>query len=68
LTVIDLPFDIPEYTLYLYWNRRYDSEPVHRWLRSIVLDTQQAAEIAFTRLRDGSVPQAVVMPGVDKRN
>jgi DNA-binding transcriptional LysR family regulator len=57
LTVIDLPFEISEYTLYLYWNRRYDSEPVHRWLRSIILDTQQAAEIAFNRLGDGGVEQ-----------
>jgi DNA-binding transcriptional LysR family regulator len=53
LTVIDLPVEISEYTLYLYWNRRYDSEPVNRWLRSIILDTQQAAEIAFNRLGDG---------------
>lgn len=52
LTIIDLPFDIPEYTLHLYWNRRQDSEPVHRWLRSVILGTLQQAEIAFTRLGD----------------
>jgi DNA-binding transcriptional LysR family regulator len=53
LTVIDLPFDIPEYILYLYWNRRYDAEPVHRWLRSIILGVLHEAETAFTRLGDG---------------
>jgi DNA-binding transcriptional LysR family regulator len=57
LSIVDVPFDIPEYTLYLYWNRRDDSVPVHRWLRSVVFGTSQQAEVAFTRLGGGREEQ-----------
>lgn len=37
-----LPVSIPEITVSLLWHPRMDSDPAHRWLRSIVLDTCRA--------------------------
>ena len=34
-----LPVSIPEITVSLLWHPRMDSDPAHRWLRSIVLGT-----------------------------
>jgi DNA-binding transcriptional LysR family regulator len=34
-----LPFPAPEITVSLLWHPRMDADPVHRWLRGIVLET-----------------------------
>lgn len=34
-----LPFAAPEVMISLLWHPRFDADPAHRWLRSVVLDT-----------------------------
>ncbi len=34
-----LPFATPEFTVSLLWHPRFHADPVHRWLREIVVDT-----------------------------
>ncbi|RYG39288.1 MAG: LysR family transcriptional regulator [Burkholderiales bacterium] len=31
-----LPFEVPEFTISLFWHPRLDADPAHRWLRSVV--------------------------------
>jgi DNA-binding transcriptional LysR family regulator len=33
LAVYSAPIDIPEPDIYLFWHRRHDQDPAHRWLR-----------------------------------
>lgn len=32
-----LPFDVPAFTVSLFWHPRMDADPAHRWLRDIVI-------------------------------
>jgi DNA-binding transcriptional LysR family regulator len=36
LTMCDLPFGPEEFTFDLYWHRRYEAHPAHRWMRNLV--------------------------------
>lgn len=33
LACAELPFEAPELSIYLLWHKRYQSDPVHKWLR-----------------------------------
>lgn len=35
---IALPFDVPPFTVSLFWHPRLDADPAHRWLRALVTD------------------------------
>ena len=39
VTVSDLPFEAPPFTISLLWHPRLEADPAHRWLRSVVVDT-----------------------------
>jgi DNA-binding transcriptional LysR family regulator len=34
-----LPFEVPGFTVSLFWHPRLEADPAHRWLRSLVLST-----------------------------
>jgi DNA-binding transcriptional LysR family regulator len=36
-----LPFEVPGFTISLFWHPRLDADPAHRWLRSLVSDVCQ---------------------------
>jgi DNA-binding transcriptional LysR family regulator len=59
-----LPVVVPEITVSLLWHPRMDSDPAHRWLRNIVLETCAANPKELKNINDkpaitiGSVEQA----------
>ncbi len=38
LTMIDLPFEIPELTYSIYWHERFKDDAAHKWLRKQIID------------------------------
>ena len=42
LSVCPLPFASPVVPTGMLWHRRFDNQPAHRWLRSLVLETARA--------------------------
>lgn len=47
----DLPFPAPEITVSLFWHPRLHGDPVHRWLRGVILDV---CELPPVKLADSS--------------
>ena len=39
--LLDMPIALPTVTLNLYWARRLDNDPAHRWLRQTLLELAQ---------------------------
>lgn len=37
LTIIELPFSVPDYGLHLYWHKSKDADPGHKWMREMLL-------------------------------
>ena len=37
LTIIELPFSVPDMGLHLYWHKGKDADPGHKWLRELLL-------------------------------
>ncbi|MGN6513935.1 MAG: LysR family transcriptional regulator [Lysobacteraceae bacterium] len=35
---LPLPFDVPQFTISLFWHPRLDADPAHQWLRTLVLE------------------------------
>lgn len=38
-----LPFDVPDFTISLFWHPRVDADPAHRWFRTLVAQVCQGA-------------------------
>ncbi len=36
LAMLDLPFQVPSFQVYLYWHNRNQNNPMHKWLRKMI--------------------------------
>ncbi|QMU72065.1 LysR family transcriptional regulator [Streptacidiphilus sp. P02-A3a] len=48
LTVLEIPLELPPVPLAMAWHLRLDTDPGHRWLRQVVVETVRGLEIAAT--------------------
>lgn len=42
-----LPFEVPEFTISLFWHPRLDADPAHRWLRALVSDVSKHKRVTL---------------------
>lgn len=38
ISIIEMPFEFPYFTIFQYWHERYHKDPQHIWLRNIVVE------------------------------